>query len=121
MPVIKIKLNTSGKPSWKLAEATLIFTPDDGPLLDGLELGGFTIGTSKFPGSVNVTVPSRKYLVRNTETNAQEERTWNYLRPVSSTDKDSLPRLLKAISDAYDDVELKTKPYRPEELMPPED
>jgi len=121
MPVIKIKLNTSGKPSWKLAEATLLFDERDGPLLAGLALSGFTLGTSKYPGSVNVTVPSRKFIVRNAETGVSEERTWNYLRPTLDTDKEALQRLLKAISDAYDDVLLKTGGPREEDTPPAED
>ena len=103
--VIRIVLNKKKEPPWKLADASLVFTEDDDPLLAGLVLSGFTIGASRFPsGEVNITLPSRKYQIMGSG-GTREERTWNYLRAAHPEDQDALiTKLLEAIRDAYTDA-----------------
>jgi len=98
---IKIVRNTRGKPTWKLADASIVFTDEDDPLLAGLVLSGFTIGTGRTPDTVNITLPSRKYLIKG-DKGVMEERVWNYLRSLDPDEnKTRIDQLLTAIDDAY--------------------
>lgn len=101
--IIRILRNTTGRPAWKLADASLVFTDDDDPRLNGLVLSGFTIGTSKVePGALNITVPSRDYTATGLD-GKPIKRTWTFLRALHAADQDTLiQNLLVAIKDAYE-------------------
>lgn len=103
--IIRITLNTTGHPPWKLAAAELVFTDEDDPRLNGLVLSGFTIGKSRVePGALNITVPSRDYTTTGPD-GKPAKRTWTFLRALHAADNDTLTQnLLRHIKDAYEDA-----------------
>lgn len=104
MATIRIDLNTKKTPTWKLGEASIIFTDEDGPLMSGLVLTGFTIGSTPDPTKVNITPPSRPYkavVTDDTGKTSEVTKQWAYIRPTDFTNKDRMSSLYTAIADAY--------------------
>jgi hypothetical protein len=79
----------------KLADADLVFTHDDGAILAGLRLTGFSIWRSRYDGAPRVLPPSRQYWKDG------EKRTYGLLRDAAGTLQQDHP-LIAVILREYD-------------------
>jgi hypothetical protein len=91
----QITITPATERAGKLADADLVFTPDDGAILAGLRLTGFSIWRSRYDGAPRVLPPSRQYWKDG------EKRTYGLLRDAAGTLQQDHP-LIAVILREYD-------------------
>jgi hypothetical protein len=86
--VVRILPSESSTPAGKIADAEIVFEPQDG-VLNGLKLVGFSIWERRGGSGRNVTFPARSFAVNG------ERRSFALLRPVAdSTAQEPLRALI---------------------------
>jgi hypothetical protein len=86
-----------GQVSGKKADVVLQFTPEEGPLLRGLELHGVGIWDRRDGSGMFVTFPGREY------TKDGQRKTFDFVRYTNASDRAQLEHLKGLILEQYQD------------------